>query len=199
MDLGLADIDAILRHPLFLVVATGLVTSYLIPRFTRRWQDHQKAIETKTKFATEVTEAVVRFLLAVQLAERRAIDNKDYDSAYQEWEVRRATLESEIRGQFQDDSLATEWASLSEAVTALYRLTGTFSEPYRSQVLEELKAFFSVGATDWQHLQDHQKKWESNDDFQRYFAAWWKLREATLMKSGDLTRRILSSRTTSFD
>jgi hypothetical protein len=49
MDLGLADIDAILRHPLFLVVATGLVTSYLIPRFTRRWQDHQKAIETKTK------------------------------------------------------------------------------------------------------------------------------------------------------
>jgi hypothetical protein len=101
------------------VVATGLVSSYLIPRFTRRWQDHQKAIETRTKVATEVTETVVRFLLAVQRAERNAIDNKAYDSAYQEWEVRRATLESEISGQFQDGSLVTEWTSLAEAVTAL--------------------------------------------------------------------------------
>lgn len=199
MDLDLADINALLRHPLFLVVATGLVSSYLIPRLTRRWQDHQKAIEIRTNLATEVTEAVVRFVLAVQLAERRTIDNKAYDSAYQEWEVRRATLESEIRGQFQDGSLATEWASLSEAVTALYRLSGTYSEPYRSQVLEELKAFFSLEPTDWQYLEDYQKKHISNDDFQRYFGAWWKLREATLMKSGDLTRRILSSRTTSFD
>ena len=45
MALDLANLDAILRHPLFLVAATGIVSSYVIPRLTRRWQDHQKAIE----------------------------------------------------------------------------------------------------------------------------------------------------------
>jgi hypothetical protein len=199
MALDPATFDAILRHPLFLVAATGIVSSYVIPRLTRRWQDHQKAIETRTRFATEGTEAIVRFLLSVQLAERRAIQSDKYDAAYQEWEVRRATFASELRGQFQDSVVAAEWVSLSEAVTALYRLSGTFSEPYRSAVLTELRTFFSEPATSWEYLTDHKKAWESNDSFQDYFAAWWKLREAVLQKTGDLARKILTSKTTSFD
>ncbi len=191
-------IDEILRHPLFLVLATGLVSAYLIPRFTKRWQDHQKAVESKTRFASEVTEAVVKFLLTVQLAERKSIEQDTYDAAYQEWEVRRATLASELRGQFRNPGIATEWASLSEAVSALYRLSGTFSQPYRGQVLDELRSFFSEQATDWSVMLDHEQIWTTNESFQTYFAAWWKLREAALLKTGDLTRHILESETTSF-
>lgn len=198
MDTVLTGIDMILRHPLFLVLATGLVSSYLIPRLSRRWQDHQEAIETRTRFASEITETVVRFLLSVQLSERRAIKPEQYDAAYQEWEVRRATLGSELRGRFEDASVAADWHALSEAVTALYRLSGTSKEPYRSMVLGELKAYFSDEATDWERLRDLEQAWGSNDDFQGYFAAWWKLREATLRESGELARKILESKTTSF-
>lgn len=199
MALDLASVDAILRHPLFLVAATGVVSSYVIPRLTRRWQDHQKAIETRTRFATEGTETIIRFLLSVQLAERKAIQPDQYSAAYQEWEVRRATFASQLRGQFQDSVVAAEWVSLSEAVTALYRLSGTFSEPYRSAVLTELRTFFSEPCTNWECLKDYKKASESNDSFQIYFAAWWKLREAVLQKTGDLARKILTSKTTSFD
>ena len=199
MAFDLASLDAILQHPLFLVAATGVMSSYVIPRLTRRWQDHQKAIETRTRFATEGTETVVRFLLSVQLAERRAIQPDKYDAAYQEWEVRRATFASQLRGQFRDSAIAAEWVALSEAVTALYRLSGTFSEPYRSAVLTELRTFFSEQATNWKFLADHEKAWKSNDSFQDYFAAWWKLREAVLQKTGDLARKILTAKTTAFD
>lgn len=196
--LELTGLDPVLRHPVFLLLATGLVTGYLVPRITRRWQDHQKAIETRTRFATEATEALVRFLIAVQVAERNMLPQKEYSSAYREWEVRRATLESEMRGHFADPSVAREWASLAEAVTALYRLSGTFEEPFRSMVLEELKEHYSEGATDWNHLRDPSDKMRSNERFQEFTAAWWKLREATLEKCGDLSGRILASKTTSF-
>src|SRR6185369_883825 len=199
MALDLASLDAILRHPLFLVAATGIVSSYVIPRLTRRWQDHQKAIETRTRFATEATETIVRFLLSVQLAERRANQPDQYNAAYQDWEVRRATFASQLRGQFQDSVVAAEWVSLSEAVTALYRLSGTFSEPYRSAVLTELRTFFSEQGTNWECLRDDKAERGPNDSFQDHFAAWWKLREAVLQKTGDLARKILTSKTTSFD
>lgn len=199
MTIGLVTIDEVLRHPLFLVLATGLVSSYLIPRLTKRWQDHEQAIETRTRFASEITETVVRFLLEVQLSERRSTNQERYDRAYMEWEVRRATLESELRGRFVDSRIAADWVSLAEAVTGLYRLSGTRSEPYRSNVIEELRRLFGRETTEWEHLRDFQQAWVSNDAFQTYFAAWWKLREAALQKSGELARRILEAKTTSFD
>jgi hypothetical protein len=204
MNMQLSDVDALMRHPLLLVIATGLLSSYLIPYFTRRWQNHQKSIETRTQFASQVIQTVVRFLISVQMAERHAIQQDKYDADYQEWEVHRATLESELRGQFKDPGLAADWASLSEAVTALYRLSGTWTKTYRSSVLEELKVFFPDVAADWACLRDHEKNWKSNDeksndDFQKYFAQWWKLREAALLRAGDLTSRILEAKTTSFD
>lgn len=84
-----------------------------------------------------------------------------------------------------------EWTALATAVTDLYRLSGTWSEPYRSMVLNELKAFFSEAPTDWDCLRDHDKKWVSNENFQQYFGAWWTLREAARLKSEALARRLL--------
>jgi len=207
MNTSFSDIDQLLRHPLFLVLATGLISSYLIPRLTRRWQDHQKAIETRTRFASEITESVVKFILAVQIAERktieqdvakRKIEQDDYNKAYQEWEVKRATLGSQIRGYFQDPQLALDWASLSEAVTEIYALSGTWDEPYRSEVLGRIKAAILDEEIDWESLSDYELKQKSNDDFQRYFKAWWAVREALLLRTGDFVKRILEARTTSF-
>ena len=45
----------------------------------------------------------------------------------------------------------------------------------------ELKTFFSEETTDWDCLREYKKKSRSNEDFQNYFPAWWKLREATLL------------------
>jgi hypothetical protein len=180
------------------VLATGVVTGLVIPHFTERWQDHQKAIETRARFASEVTESVVKLLVSVQLAERNAIEQEKYDQAYQDWEVRRAIIGTQLRGHFRDPQLAVDWGALSEAVTKIYALSGTWSEPYRSQVINELKSYFPQGATEWELLQRHELKEKSEEDFQKYFKAWWNLREAAFLKTGDFVKRILESRTSSY-
>lgn len=192
MTLRLSNLDKFFRHPLFLVLATGLFTGFMIPRFTEQWQEQRKAIDTRARFASEVTESVVKLLLSVQFAERGGIKQEQYDQAYQDWEVRRAILGTQLRGHFKDPQLAIDWGALSEAVTKIYVLSGTV-QPNRSQVINELKFYFE-GATEWELLQ----KKESREDFLKYFKAWWSLREAALLKTGDFVKRILDSRTSSY-
>jgi hypothetical protein len=119
-----------------------------------------------------------------------------YKAAYQDWEIRRATLASDLRGQFVDPAISNDWIVLSDAITELYALSGTPSDPYRTVVIDRLRAFYADDATDWSVL--HDRLTDSNDEFQKYFSAWWKLRQATLRKTGELSRRILLLPTTAF-
>ena len=196
--MNLSSIDQLSRHPLLLALVGGIVTGYLIPLLTKRWQDFQKAIETRTRFASETTELVFKLILAVQLAERNAMKPEDYNKAYFEWEVKRAILGSQIRGYFQNPQLALDWLSLSEEVTKIYTLSGTWNEPYRSEVLGSIKATSAGLDMDWEALSNYQLKNKSNDDFQRYSKAWWAVRESLIQKTGDFTKKILEAKTTSF-
>jgi hypothetical protein len=191
--LSRSDFVQVFRHPLVLVFVTALVSSVLVPSITRRWQDQQAAIELRTRFASETTESVVGFLLSVQFAERGAIAQDKYTQAYYDWEVKRATLESRFAGYFADPQLAADWAAFSEAVTAAYRLSGTTQEPYRSQVIGELRTYFAQSGVDWDSLKQHELTLGSIADSQRYFSAWWSLRGAVLSRTADFARRILRS------
>ena len=67
------EVYQILKHPVFLLLMTALVSSYLIPKITKRWQDHQKEMELKTNFVSEISESVVSMVTAVQFAELQAV------------------------------------------------------------------------------------------------------------------------------
>jgi hypothetical protein len=43
-----------LRHPLVLLVLGAVISSCLIPSFTRRWQDHHKALEVRSDLASQI-------------------------------------------------------------------------------------------------------------------------------------------------
>ncbi len=192
--------DSLLRHPLFLIIVTGLVTGLIIPYVTAEWQNHQKAVDTRAHFGSDITESVVKLVLAVQLAERKQIPQAQYDQAYQDWEIKRAILATQLRGQFRDPQLAVHWTNLSEAVTKIYVLSGTWGEPYRSQVIGDLKAYFTLKSSDWDLLQRHDARKHSTEvEFQNYFKAWWSLREAALLRTGDFVKEVLEARTSSYD
>ena len=65
------------------------------------------------------------------------------------------------------------WQSIGrrfpEAVTKVYSLSGTLSEPFRSQVIDELRAFFSHGVAEWEILRHYELKTKSTEDLQVYF------------------------------
>ena len=47
-----------LAHPLLIAVCVALIANWLVPHFTRKWQDHQKALEIKTGLVSDMGESI---------------------------------------------------------------------------------------------------------------------------------------------
>ena len=61
-----------LANPLLVTVVAALLGSWLLPQVTRKWQDHQKALEIQTGLVSEMSEsasnavATSRFIAAIR-------------------------------------------------------------------------------------------------------------------------------------
>ena len=184
-----------LLQPFLLLIATVVISRYLIPKITRRWQDHQKELELKTGFVSEISESVLGIVMAVQLAEVRASSQtqQQYDKAYTDWEVKRAIIGSKIRGYFPHTTLGPDWDEFSEIVTEVYTLSGTSDEKFRKERLNRLKEYFCTDLIDWQSLLDLQLKATGFHELQTFYKAWFSLRKQVLERKDELVQRILDS------
>ena len=175
--------------PLLAVVLTALLTGYLVPRVTKNWQDYQRELDIKAALVEKTNIEVVSILLAMQLAERKAIAQADFDKAYQNWEIQRAVITSKLSLYFRDKTLATDFRNLSDAITDLYVLAGVQYPDYRSKQIGKLKQYFGEGTTDWELLESQDKR---ASDFFNWFFSWWKLREDTLIRKDKILSRLLA-------
>jgi hypothetical protein len=65
-------LGALLAHPLFIMAATALVASWLVPAFTKQWQDRQHARDLKAELAAGLDEATTTTVVEARiLIERR--------------------------------------------------------------------------------------------------------------------------------
>lgn len=182
---------------MFLISIAALVSGYLIPRLTRWWQDNQKDVEVHAKLASDTMTAVVRIIVATQIAERGMGTQGELDTAYRQWEIDRAVLVGgQLRVYFPNHKFADEWVQLSETVTDIYVLKGVFDLDKRGIQLSKLKTAFSLTDAEVSALLQLQKRNRSVDDFHAYFQAWWKLRESALVRVSQFIRSVLPERTT---
>ena len=172
--------------PLLAVLLTAALSGYVIPRITRRWQDHQKELEIKISFVEEISDAVLQFILAMQFAQRRISTQQAYDEAYRKWEVQRAVLTGKLRAYFRDQEIAQAFESFSDAVSDFYALSGISNPQYRERQIQKLKGYFGDAATNWERLADQEK---SYDDF----SAWWDLRQQALLRKDAVLRKMLGT------
>ena len=172
--------------PLLAVLLTAALSGYVIPRITRRWQDHQKELEIKISFVEEISDAVLQFILAMQFAQRRISTQQAYDEAYRKWEVQRAVLTGKLRAYFRDPAIAQAFESFSDAVSDFYALSGISNPEYRARQIQKLKGYFGDAATNWERLADQEK---SYDDF----SAWWDLRQQALLRKDAVLRKMLGT------
>jgi hypothetical protein len=124
-----------LSHPFVILIAGALITSYVIPRFTRKWQDHQKELELKMGLVSKISEDVTAIVMAVQFVlltryldevtgERRRARQKELDDAYREWEINSSVIESQLMAYYPDAGIWRDWRRFSEVVTDFYALLG---------------------------------------------------------------------------
>jgi len=188
-------------QPFLLLIATGAISHYLIPKITKRWQDQQKEIELKTNFISEISESVLKMILAVQFAEvhSKSQTQEQYSAAYREWEIEKAIIGSKIRGYFPNTTLGQDWDEYADIVTEVYALSGTTDTAFRNDRLKGLNLYFDNAAIDWESLEKHHLKEGGFNKFQIYSKAWFSLRKSTLDRKDALVQEILNSRVALFN
>lgn len=192
------EVYEILKHPLLLLIATALITHYLFPRITQRWQDHKKEMELKVAFVGQIIETVLDFFLTIQYAEFGIkISQEEYDKSYRNWETQRTIIGLKVRLNFLDPRLGAEWNIFSEMVTEVYMLSGTSDPTFRKTNLSKLSAYLTGTDVDWEGLESLTLKGDAMN-LQKFSKSWFELKAALLQRFGDFNQHIMRSDMTMF-
>jgi hypothetical protein len=183
-------------QPFLLLFATALISNYLIPEITRRWQDHQKELELKTGLVTEISESVLDIVLAAQFEEAGAATQtqEQYDQAYRTWEKRKAIIGSKLRAYYPKTDLGQVWDEFAEVVSEVSALSGPTDAFPREERLARLKDYFRDAPINWDTLAKPELKKEGISQFQTFYRTWFSLRQQILRRKDALIQRILDTK-----
>lgn len=145
-----------LKHPLTILLVGALISGLLIPAITRRWQNHQKALEIKMQLVSELSKTIMEIIMAIQFAHLGAKSQMqaDFDKAYREWEVQSAVIGTKLQAYYPNTKIPDEWTVFSELVTEFYALEGVDQNrkpEIESAIRDKLGMLFG---TEFQNQQD---------------------------------------------
>lgn len=105
------------KRPLLRRVPTSLLvtllgialTAWLLPAFTRQWDDRQKARALKAELADSVSAATANLLASAdRLTEARGSQDREYPTARDEWRLASLRIEATLRTYFDSEQVA-DW------------------------------------------------------------------------------------------
>jgi hypothetical protein len=126
-----ARLARLLGHPLLILLVGALISALVVPMLTRRWQDHQRALDVQTTLVSDMTESAERFAQAIRVDQpflqtpttqptfREAL--KDLNAAERAWSVRWAVIESRLGAYYRGTRIPSDWGRLAGALEALYQ------------------------------------------------------------------------------
>jgi hypothetical protein len=180
----------VLAHPLFLLVVGSIVSSYLIPNLTRRWQDHQRELELKVSLVSAMSQSVAEIVLPTAFDLVGMGTQEDGNLAYRKWEVSHAVTEAQLRAYFPSSGIASDWATFSRMMTLACALEVTESG-VTSTSTPDLKKYLPDLQLDWLTLAKCSKQcYESRE----YKENWDRLIGALRVKLGAIQQRLLASK-----
>lgn len=118
-----------LAHPFMLLIIGAIISSLLIPYYTRQWQDYQKELELKTDIAGEISKAISNIIITARLIQNPGFTNQmDFGSASVEWEISKAFIGSKIQSYFPNPQIQQDWKNLSNVLTEFVQLNAQISQ-----------------------------------------------------------------------
>ncbi len=118
-----------LPKPILLTLFGAAISAWLVPAFTRQWQDRQKEREIKVALVSDIGDSTSDALVTSQYVANRAFPGGNGQSEYNRftlgWARRSAQIEAKLRAYFPDNSLVDDWREYSIVVqNDFYLLTG---------------------------------------------------------------------------
>jgi hypothetical protein len=109
-----------LSNPMLLLIVGAIISSIIIPYYTRQWQDHQKELELKTNLSDEINKAVSDILVSADY--KISAPSNDTVAILKNWDIAKAMISSKIKAYFSDIHIAQNWDNLSSAASGLYHI-----------------------------------------------------------------------------
>lgn len=121
-----------LPKPIALTLFGAAVSAWLVPAFTRQWQDRQKEREIKVALVSEIGDSTSNALVTSQYVASQAIPagqgQAEYNRFSLDWARRSAQIEAKLQAYFPGKPLVDDWREYSVAVQSdFYLLTGNSS------------------------------------------------------------------------
>jgi hypothetical protein len=190
VSLAVSELVTGLVFPVAVLLLGALVSGLLIPGLTRRRDDHRKALEIKTGLVEEISESVMRFMMAIQFAElgSSAQTQDKFDEAYREWETESAVIGAKFGAYLHEGNLSADWAAFCKRLTRFYALSGVPLAERREAASELFEAY---------HI-----NWPGSDvepDVQTWRYVWGLLKNAILNEKAELSSRLLRARLDAFE
>src|SRR5690242_11965363 len=188
-----------LAHPFVIAVVIAVLVNFLIPSFTRRWQDHQKALEIKTGLVSDMGESISnavmngRFIAAGLVSRSSSdprADQRAFNDGYRAWTTSNASIGAKIEAYFGND-LGTQWRKFGNVVTDYFQLSATPGRGRAEQVQEirtysELQSFVQLSSADRRAL-------VKSNTSARFENAYGQLGQALLFRGDELVQGVLDS------
>jgi hypothetical protein len=114
-----------------LLTLGALISSLLVPWFTRKWQDHQKALELKSDLASQIAESATSTIVSSLSVhdEQRDDYSRAEEKSWRAWEIRSAAIEARLRAYFPNNSLADDWFGFTQEVEAFHVISDGLDDP----------------------------------------------------------------------
>jgi hypothetical protein len=195
-----------LSHPLFLLLAGGVLSGLLLPRLARQWHDRQKVLDLKTSLIADMSEAVVRMLSRVtavrilrtwlpssaqesgdeinSVSEQYNDAFTDMNSYSFEFQAQQAIIRAKLRVYF-SEQVEEEWNRLADTVLTVCGMEGVYDAEKRRQLQDEVrsKILSQLPST---HALD--VDWADHND------AWERVRNALFLWQQSLNQLVLTKR-----
>jgi len=148
----MVNIGDIATHPLVILIVGAMISSLLIPRITKRWQDHQKELEIKINLITKISEVIMKEVMSVQFMEieikHSDVKSKDFikkfestNDDYKQLEIESAIIGSQLIAYFHNDNdIIQTWNKLVENLRRFYaNLQSTYNDILSGKVSDQTK------------------------------------------------------------
>lgn len=151
-----AKVGTFLRHPLASLLITAIFSSYLIPSWTRQWQNQQAELSTKIEILSSIDKSSIQMIMAIQYVYvgSKIQSQTNYDNAYRQWQIDKQVIRSKLQAYYPDSKLVADWNQFSEQLDKFYFISGS-SNPADSK---DFLTNFTALQNDLYHRKDNLNK-----------------------------------------
>lgn len=146
--------------PILMVLFGAAISAWLVPAFTRQWQDRQKEREIKVALVSEISDSTSNALVTSQFVANRALADgqAEYNRISLDWAQRSAQVEAKLAAYFPGRALVDDWHDYSIVVeNDFYLLTKSTAGKAEAvdtvrRYLESARGPESTAAVNWDQL-----------------------------------------------